>query len=61
MKAIQLNAPGGIDQLQVVERGDPGQPGHGEIRVRIHASSLNFHDYLVVRQDPQCRQAHPDG
>lgn len=48
MKAIQLNAPGGIDQLQVVERGDPGQPGHGEIRVRIHASSLNFHDYLVV-------------
>lgn len=48
MKAIQLNAPGGLDQLQVVELDDPGQPGRGEIRVRVHASSLNFHDYLVV-------------
>ena len=27
---------------------DPGAPGHGEIRVRIHASSLNFHDYGIV-------------
>jgi NADPH:quinone reductase-like Zn-dependent oxidoreductase len=27
---------------------DPGQPAPGEIRVRLHASSLNFHDYLVV-------------
>ncbi|MEH6387549.1 zinc-dependent alcohol dehydrogenase family protein [Pseudomonas profundi] len=48
MKAIQLKAPGGPDQLQLVELDDPGQPGRGEIRVRIHASSLNFHDYLVV-------------
>lgn len=48
MKAIQLKAPGGLDQLQLVELDDPGQPGRGEIRVRVHASSLNFHDYLVV-------------
>jgi NADPH:quinone reductase-like Zn-dependent oxidoreductase len=48
MKTIQLNAPGGIEQLQIVQRDDPGQPGQGEIRVRLHASSLNFHDYLVV-------------
>jgi NADPH:quinone reductase-like Zn-dependent oxidoreductase len=26
----------------------PGAPGRGEIRVRIRASSLNYHDYLVV-------------
>lgn len=48
MKAIELIKPGGLDQLQVAERPDPGQPGPGEIRVRVHASSLNFHDYLVV-------------
>ena len=27
---------------------DPGEPKRGEIRVRIHASSLNFHDLGVV-------------
>ena len=48
MKAIELNKPGGLDRLQLVEHPDPGQPGPGEIRVRVHASSLNFHDYLVV-------------
>ena len=48
MKAITLERPGGLDRLRVVELGDPGQPGPGQIRVRIHASSLNFHDYGVV-------------
>jgi len=48
MRVIQLNKPGGLDQLQLVERDAPGAPGPGEIRVRIRASSLNFHDYGVV-------------
>ena len=48
MKAIKLQAPGGLDRLAVTEMEDPGDPGPGEIRVRIHASSLNFHDYGVV-------------
>ena len=48
MKAIMLSQPGGLDHLQSVELADPGQPGPGEIRVRIHASSLNFHDYGVA-------------
>ncbi len=48
MKAITLRQPGGLDQLQRVELADPGAPGPGEIRVRIHASSLNFHDLGVV-------------
>lgn len=48
MKAIQLRAPGGLDQLQRVDLPDPGAPGPGQIRVRIHASSLNFHDLGVV-------------
>ncbi|MDE0922163.1 zinc-dependent alcohol dehydrogenase family protein [Aurantimonas coralicida] len=48
MRVIQLSKPGGLDQLQIVERDAPGAPGPGEIRVRIRASSLNFHDYGVV-------------
>jgi NADPH:quinone reductase-like Zn-dependent oxidoreductase len=48
MKAIKLTAPGGLDRLTVVDLDDPGAPGVGDIRVSLHASSLNFHDYLVV-------------
>lgn len=48
MKGIVLHAPGGLDRLERVEMPDPGAPGPGEIRVRVHASSLNYHDYGVV-------------
>ncbi len=48
MKAIQLRAPGGLDRLELVDLPDPGAPGSGQIRVRIHASSLNYHDLGVV-------------
>ncbi|WP_431024307.1 zinc-dependent alcohol dehydrogenase family protein [Halomonas sp. H5] len=48
MKVVTLRSPGGLDQLAVVEREAPGEPGPGEIRVRLHASSLNFHDYGVA-------------
>ncbi len=47
MKAIHLNAPGGLDNLAVAEI-EPREPGPGEVRVRNHASSLNFHDYAVA-------------
>jgi NADPH:quinone reductase-like Zn-dependent oxidoreductase len=48
MKGIVLRQPGGLDRLELVDMPDPGNPGPGEIRVRLHASSLNFHDYAVV-------------
>jgi len=48
LKAIKVNAPGGLDRLQLVDLPDPGEPGPGEIRVRLHASSLNYHDYQVA-------------
>ncbi len=48
MKAIRLREPGGIDRLEVVDLGDPGQPEPHEILVKMHASSLNYHDYIVV-------------
>jgi NADPH:quinone reductase-like Zn-dependent oxidoreductase len=47
MKAVQLAQPGGLDNLRVVDLEEPAAPGPGEIRVRIHGSSLNFHDYAV--------------
>lgn len=49
MKTIILRQPGGLDHLTLVDREDPGAPGQGQVRVRIHASSLNFHDYGVAR------------
>ncbi len=49
MKAVTLSAPGGLEHLKLVDMRDPGQPGAGEIRVRLHASSINFHDYAVAR------------
>jgi NADPH:quinone reductase-like Zn-dependent oxidoreductase len=48
MKAIVLRSPGGLDRMELNEMPDPGPPGPGEIRVRLHASSLNYHDYLVA-------------
>lgn len=48
MKAIISNSATGIDGLSSVERDDPGAPGAGQIRVRVHASSLNYHDLGVV-------------
>lgn len=47
MKTVVLRQPCGIDNLHVVER-DIRRPGPGEILLRVHASSLNFHDYGVV-------------
>lgn len=45
MRAVSLTAPGGLDRLHVVDLLEPGAPGPGEVVVRVHASSLNFHDY----------------
>lgn len=47
MRAIRLHSPAGLDNLKVCEI-DVRDPGPGEIRVRNHATSLNFHDYAVV-------------
>ena len=48
MKAIRVNAPGGLDRLELIELADPGAPQASEIRVRLHATSLNYHDYRIV-------------
>ncbi|MDD2539715.1 MAG: NAD(P)-dependent alcohol dehydrogenase [Desulfuromonadaceae bacterium] len=48
MKTIRLKESGGLERLTVVEMDEPGAPQEGEILVRLHASSLNYHDYLVA-------------
>ena len=48
MKAIRLEGSGGLERLTVVEMDEPGAPQEGEIQVRVHAGSLNYHDYLVA-------------
>ena len=48
MKTVTVTSPGGLDNLKVTDQAEPGQPGAGEIRVKLHANSLNFHDFLVA-------------
>lgn len=48
MKAMSLAAPGGLDRIQMVELDPPSVPGNGEITIRIHANSLNYHDLEVA-------------
>jgi NADPH:quinone reductase-like Zn-dependent oxidoreductase len=48
MKAAIVRAPGGLDRIDIQDIMDPGQPGPGEIRVALHATSLNYHDVLVA-------------
>lgn len=48
MKAIKVRHPASLDNLELVDLPDPGAPQAGEVRVRIHASSLNYHDYGIV-------------
>lgn len=48
MKAIELAAPGGLTNIRLVDLPAAPAPQAGEIQVRIHASSLNYHDLLVA-------------
>ena len=48
MRAMLARQPGGLDKLELVDLPEPGAPGAGEILVRLRASSLNYHDYLVA-------------
>jgi len=52
MKGIKIGPPGGgLRRLQWTDLPDPSEPGADEIRVRLHASSLNYHDYHVAKSE----------
>ena len=46
-KAIYVQAGGGYDKVQV-GTCEASAPKSGEITVRLHANSLNYHDFAVV-------------
>lgn len=46
-KAIILGTGGGYDKIFVAQR-EAKDPNTGEITVRLHANSLNYHDFAVV-------------
>jgi NADPH:quinone reductase-like Zn-dependent oxidoreductase len=48
MRALKLGAGGGLGRIELIEMRDLDAPRGGEIRVGLHGSSLNFHDYRVV-------------
>lgn len=47
IKTIVVQPGGGFDNV-VVSSAEARAPEAGEITVRLHASSLNYHDYAVV-------------
>lgn len=48
MKAYQIDEPGSLEALRLVERDRPS-PGPGQVLVRVRAASLNYRDLAVVR------------
>ena len=48
MRAYELHAREGFDSVTLVER-QPTQPGPHDLRVRIHAVSLNYRDIVMAR------------
>lgn len=48
LAAVRVGSPASLETLLPATVADPGQPGPGEIRVKLAASSLNYHDFAVV-------------
>ena len=54
MKAWQIISDGGVDALHLAEVECP-EPGPGEIRVKMHANSINYRDLTTI-EDPVSRK-----
>lgn len=47
MLRIELGHPSTLEAMRIADR-EPPRPGPGQVLVRVLASSINFHDYLVA-------------
>jgi len=54
MRAWEIVSDGGVDALALNERPLP-EPGHGQVRIRIRASSVNYRDLSTI-EDPVSRK-----
>jgi NADPH2:quinone reductase len=59
MRAILCRELSGLDGLHLADLPDPGQPGPGQVRVRIEAAGLNFADLLVTAGKYQVKHEPP--
>jgi NADPH:quinone reductase-like Zn-dependent oxidoreductase len=53
MRVVRVRAPGGLQNLRLGDADRP-EPAPGELLVRVRASSLNFHDDMVVMGKIPC-------
>ncbi len=58
MRAYEIQESFGIDNLRITERPDP-KPGRGQALIKVHASSLNFRDLMMVQGMYNPRQPLP--
>ncbi len=58
MKAWQIVSDRGIDGLNLADTTSAA-PGHGEIRVRMRASAINFRDLMTVKDPVSRRLPYP--
>ena len=58
MKAYEIQAGFGLDNLKLVDRPSP-QPGPGQVLIKMAACSLNYRDLLTVLGHYNPRQALP--
>ncbi len=58
MQAWMCEQPTGVDALTWQDLPTP-QPGAGEVRIRVHAASLNFPDLLIVQNKYQFKPPLP--
>lgn len=58
MRAYEIRESFGLENLVAVERPTP-EPGHGQVRLRMAAVSLNYRDLLMVRGHYDPKQPLP--
>ncbi len=58
MRAIRCVEWGGPEKLRLEDIPAP-KPGPGEVRLRVHAASVNFPDYLIIQRKYQIRPELP--
>src|SRR5262245_32032268 len=58
LKAYELQGPGGVDAMMLVEKPGPA-PGPGQVLVKLKAVTINYRDLLTVKGGYGSRQKFP--